>query len=53
MLSLPQAGTWLHAKQYRGIYASWAVLILLVVLSLGRALYWACMRVSQPLQSFT
>ncbi|XP_023646879.2 type I phosphatidylinositol 4,5-bisphosphate 4-phosphatase-A isoform X2 [Paramormyrops kingsleyae] len=46
-------GTWLQAKQYRGIYASWAVLILLVLLSLGRALYWACMRVSQPLQSFT
>ncbi|KAL4657254.1 type I phosphatidylinositol 4,5-bisphosphate 4-phosphatase-A [Arapaima gigas] len=47
------AGTWTKAQIYRGIYASWAVLILLLLLSLGRALYWACMRVSQPLESFT
>ncbi|KPP78548.1 type 1 phosphatidylinositol 4,5-bisphosphate 4-phosphatase-like [Scleropages formosus] len=47
------AGTWTQARRYRGIYASWAVLILLLLLSLGRALYWACMRVSQPVENFT
>ncbi|XP_023670474.1 type I phosphatidylinositol 4,5-bisphosphate 4-phosphatase-A-like [Paramormyrops kingsleyae] len=47
------AGTWNHAQIYRGIYVSWAALVLLVVLSLGRGLYWACMRVSQPLQGFS
>uniref|UniRef100_A0A8C6UPH3 Phosphatidylinositol-4,5-bisphosphate 4-phosphatase n=1 Tax=Neogobius melanostomus TaxID=47308 RepID=A0A8C6UPH3_9GOBI len=47
------AGTWVKAQTYPGIYASWAVLLLLVVVTLARAFYWACMRVSQPLQSFT
>uniref|UniRef100_A0A3Q2Z090 Phosphatidylinositol-4,5-bisphosphate 4-phosphatase n=2 Tax=Hippocampus comes TaxID=109280 RepID=A0A3Q2Z090_HIPCM len=47
------AGTWLKAETYPGIYASWAVLLLLVLGTLARAFYWACMRVSQPLQSFT
>lgn len=49
----PQAATWLKAQTYQGIYASWAVLLLLVLLTLARAVYWACMRVSQPLQNFT
>ncbi|TWW73978.1 Type I phosphatidylinositol 4,5-bisphosphate 4-phosphatase-A [Takifugu flavidus] len=48
-----QAGTWGNARTYPGIYASWAALLLLVLISLARALYWACMRVSQPLQNFT
>lgn len=48
-----QAGTWGNAQIYPGIYASWAVLLLLVLITLARALYWACMRVSQPLQNFT
>uniref|UniRef100_A0A674NN14 Phosphatidylinositol-4,5-bisphosphate 4-phosphatase n=1 Tax=Takifugu rubripes TaxID=31033 RepID=A0A674NN14_TAKRU len=47
------AGTWGNARTYPGIYASWAALLLLVLISLARALYWACMRVSQPLQNFT
>uniref|UniRef100_A0A3Q1FED5 Phosphatidylinositol-4,5-bisphosphate 4-phosphatase n=1 Tax=Acanthochromis polyacanthus TaxID=80966 RepID=A0A3Q1FED5_9TELE len=47
------AGTWVKAQTYQGIYASWAVLLLLVLVTLARAFYWACMRVSQPLQSFT
>ncbi|KAJ0059189.1 hypothetical protein NL108_009134 [Boleophthalmus pectinirostris] len=47
------AGTWAKAQMYPGIYASWAVLLLLVLVTLARAFYWACMRVSQPLQSFT
>lgn len=48
-----QAGTWGNARTYPGIYASWAVLLLLVLITLARALYWACMRVSQPLQNLT
>lgn len=48
-----QAGTWVKAQTYPGIYASWAVLLLLVLVTLARAFYWACMRVSQPLQNFT
>lgn len=48
-----QAGTWLKAQTYPGIYASWAVLLLLLLVTLARALYWACMRVSQPLQNFS
>ncbi|XP_041697202.1 type I phosphatidylinositol 4,5-bisphosphate 4-phosphatase-A-like [Coregonus clupeaformis] len=47
------AGTWVKAQAYGGIYASWVMLILLVLLTLGRALYWACMPVSEPLQNFT
>uniref|UniRef100_A0A3B4Z4P0 Phosphatidylinositol-4,5-bisphosphate 4-phosphatase n=1 Tax=Stegastes partitus TaxID=144197 RepID=A0A3B4Z4P0_9TELE len=47
------AGTWVKAQTYQGIYASWAVLLLLVLVTLARAFYWACMRVSQPLQNFT
>uniref|UniRef100_A0A8C2RQS2 Phosphatidylinositol-4,5-bisphosphate 4-phosphatase n=1 Tax=Capra hircus TaxID=9925 RepID=A0A8C2RQS2_CAPHI len=37
-------GTWKHARRYGGIYAAWAFVILLAVLCLGRALYWACMK---------
>ncbi|TDH05617.1 hypothetical protein EPR50_G00124320 [Perca flavescens] len=47
------AGTWAKAQTYQGIYASWATLLLLVLVTLVRAFYWACMRVSQPLQNFT
>uniref|UniRef100_A0A3B5MSX6 Phosphatidylinositol-4,5-bisphosphate 4-phosphatase n=1 Tax=Xiphophorus couchianus TaxID=32473 RepID=A0A3B5MSX6_9TELE len=50
---LLQAGTWVKAQTYPGIYASWAVMLLLVLVTLARAFYWVCMRVSQPLQSFT
>uniref|UniRef100_A0A8C0GNX2 Phosphatidylinositol-4,5-bisphosphate 4-phosphatase n=1 Tax=Chelonoidis abingdonii TaxID=106734 RepID=A0A8C0GNX2_CHEAB len=46
-------GTWRHARRYGGIYASWALIILLAVLCLGRAMYWACMRVSHPVQNFS
>ncbi|KAF0046696.1 hypothetical protein F2P81_000329 [Scophthalmus maximus] len=38
------AGTWVKAQTYQGIYASWAVLLLLVLVTLARAFYWACMR---------
>ncbi|XP_030631879.1 type I phosphatidylinositol 4,5-bisphosphate 4-phosphatase-B [Chanos chanos] len=44
------AGTYSKALKYRGIYASWVFFILLVLISLYRALHWACMRISEPLQ---
>lgn len=50
---LHQFGTWKHARRYGGIYAAWALVILLAVLCLGRALYWACMKVSHPVQNFS
>ncbi|KAG8509750.1 Type 1 phosphatidylinositol 4,5-bisphosphate 4-phosphatase, partial [Galemys pyrenaicus] len=46
-------GTWKHARRYGGIYAAWALVILLAVLCLVRALYWACMKVSHPVQNFS
>uniref|UniRef100_A0A8D0G5W9 Phosphatidylinositol-4,5-bisphosphate 4-phosphatase n=1 Tax=Sphenodon punctatus TaxID=8508 RepID=A0A8D0G5W9_SPHPU len=46
-------GTWKPAQRYGGIYASWALVILLAVVCLGRAMYWACMRVSHPVQNFS
>ncbi|MCJ8744991.1 hypothetical protein PDJAM_G00125150 [Pangasius djambal] len=47
------AGTWSKAQVYGGIYAAWVAILLLVVVTLARALYWTCLRVSQPLQNFT
>ncbi|KAG2463257.1 PP4P1 phosphatase, partial [Polypterus senegalus] len=47
------AGTWKPAQKYGGIYASWAVVMLLALICLGRGCYWACMRVSQPVQNFS
>ncbi|KAG8596490.1 hypothetical protein GDO81_001927 [Engystomops pustulosus] len=47
------AGTWKLARDYGGIYASWALLLLLALICLGRAIYWACMRVSHPIQSLS
>ncbi|XP_039206062.1 type 1 phosphatidylinositol 4,5-bisphosphate 4-phosphatase [Crotalus tigris] len=46
-------GTWKQAQQYRGVYAAWAVVIFLALIFLGRAMYWACMRVSHPIQNFS
>ncbi|KAK3513790.1 hypothetical protein QTP70_028885 [Hemibagrus guttatus] len=46
-------GTWSKAQVYGGIYAAWVAMLLLVVVTLARALYWTCLRVSQPLQNFT
>ncbi|ROL45474.1 Type I phosphatidylinositol 4,5-bisphosphate 4-phosphatase-B [Anabarilius grahami] len=47
------AGTWLNARQYKGIYASWVFFILLVLFTLFRALHWACMKISEPLQNYS
>ncbi|MEE6508478.1 hypothetical protein FKM82_021244 [Ascaphus truei] len=47
------AGTWHLAQRFGGIYASWALLLLVALVCLGRAIYWACIRVSHPVQSFS
>lgn len=47
------AGTWTLARTFGGIYASWAIVLLLALICIGRAIYWACMRVSHPIQSFS
>ncbi|KAK7166646.1 hypothetical protein R3I93_006408 [Phoxinus phoxinus] len=47
------AGTWLNARQYKGIYVSWVFLILLVLITLVRALHWACMKISEPLHDYS
>lgn len=47
------AGTWWNARHYRGIYASWVFFLLLVLLTLVRALHWACMKISEPLHNYS
>lgn len=46
-------GTWNSAQQNKGIYASWAVMLLLTVLCLTRTFYWTCMTISHPIQNLT
>uniref|UniRef100_A0A673GNP6 Phosphatidylinositol-4,5-bisphosphate 4-phosphatase n=2 Tax=Sinocyclocheilus rhinocerous TaxID=307959 RepID=A0A673GNP6_9TELE len=47
------AGTWWKAMKYKGIYASWVFFILLVLITLVRALHWACMKISEPLHNYS
>ncbi|MGH0119098.1 UNVERIFIED_CONTAM: hypothetical protein FKN15_031431 [Acipenser sinensis] len=47
------AGTWQEAEQYGAIYASWAVVLVLCVVCLGWAVYWACIKISEPVQNYT
>ncbi|KAI2668734.1 Type I phosphatidylinositol 4,5-bisphosphate 4-phosphatase-B [Labeo rohita] len=47
------AGTCQNARQYRGIYASWVFFIVLVLITLVRALHWACMKISEPLHNYS
>ncbi|XP_076145593.1 type I phosphatidylinositol 4,5-bisphosphate 4-phosphatase-B [Alosa pseudoharengus] len=46
------AGTWVQTQSNKRIYAAWAVLIVLALLSLARAIYWTCVKISEPLQSY-
>ncbi|XP_051982043.1 type I phosphatidylinositol 4,5-bisphosphate 4-phosphatase-B isoform X2 [Xyrauchen texanus] len=46
-------GTWQLALGNKGIYASWAFFILLVLITLLRTLHWACMKISEPLQNYS
>ncbi|XP_067883320.1 type 1 phosphatidylinositol 4,5-bisphosphate 4-phosphatase-like, partial [Heterodontus francisci] len=45
--------TWKHARKFHGVYAAWAVLIILSVCCLARACYWGCLKVSHPIQNFS
>lgn len=45
------AGTAHQAKLHKGIYASWIIVILLAAICMVRASYWACMKVSHPIQN--
>ncbi|MGH0157765.1 UNVERIFIED_CONTAM: hypothetical protein FKN15_034255 [Acipenser sinensis] len=47
------AGTWQEAEQYGAIYAIWAVVLVLCVVYLGWAVYWACIKISEPVQNYT
>ncbi|KAK6477401.1 type 1 phosphatidylinositol 4,5-bisphosphate 4-phosphatase-like [Huso huso] len=47
------AGTWQEAEQYGAIYAIWAVVLVLCVVCLGWAVYWACIKISEPVQNYT
>ena len=46
-----QAGTWRSAQNNKGIYVSWAFMVLLAVFCLARTLYWVCLQISYPLQN--
>ncbi|XP_062865899.1 type I phosphatidylinositol 4,5-bisphosphate 4-phosphatase-B [Trichomycterus rosablanca] len=45
------AGTWLKAPHYPMIYTCWVFCILLVLISLARALHWTCVKISEPLHN--
>ncbi|XP_059891929.1 type I phosphatidylinositol 4,5-bisphosphate 4-phosphatase-A-like [Gadus macrocephalus] len=45
------AGTWTAAQHSKGIYAAWVLMLVLALYSLGRTLYWRCLRISQPLSN--
>ncbi|XP_072411946.1 type 1 phosphatidylinositol 4,5-bisphosphate 4-phosphatase-like, partial [Chiloscyllium punctatum] len=45
--------TWKQARRYHGIYAGWAVLMVLSLCCFARACYWGCLKVSHPIQSFS
>ncbi|KAA0722534.1 Type I phosphatidylinositol 4,5-bisphosphate 4-phosphatase-B [Triplophysa tibetana] len=47
------AGTWSKARNSTGIYASWVFLLVLVLITLVRALHWACMKISEPLHNYS
>ncbi|XP_067117677.1 type I phosphatidylinositol 4,5-bisphosphate 4-phosphatase-A-like [Osmerus mordax] len=44
-------GTWRSAQHNKGIYASWALMVLLAVFCLARTFYWTCLGISHPLQN--
>ncbi|XP_034020523.1 type I phosphatidylinositol 4,5-bisphosphate 4-phosphatase-B-like [Thalassophryne amazonica] len=46
-------GTWKPALDLKGIYVSWVVLILLVLLSVARTIYWMCLKISDPMSNIT
>ncbi|KAI4895792.1 hypothetical protein NFI96_012932 [Prochilodus magdalenae] len=47
------AGTWVNAQQNKKLYMLWVFFFLLVLISLGRALHWACLKISEPLHNYS
>ncbi|KAE8279317.1 Type I phosphatidylinositol 4,5-bisphosphate 4-phosphatase-B [Larimichthys crocea] len=47
------AGTWKPAQNSKGIYVSWVLLILLVLFAMARAIYWRCLKISDPISNVT
>ncbi|XP_066516058.1 type I phosphatidylinositol 4,5-bisphosphate 4-phosphatase-B [Hoplias malabaricus] len=46
-------GTWWNAQQNQKLYVLWVFFFLLVLISLVRALHWACLKISEPLHNYT
>ncbi|XP_054609167.1 type I phosphatidylinositol 4,5-bisphosphate 4-phosphatase-A-like [Dunckerocampus dactyliophorus] len=46
-------GTWQPARDSRGIYATWVLLILIAVFALARTIYWRCLKISLPVSNMT
>nr|XP_057922403.1 type I phosphatidylinositol 4,5-bisphosphate 4-phosphatase-B-like [Doryrhamphus excisus] len=46
-------GTWRTARDSKGIYATWVLLILIAVFVLARTIYWWCLKISQPITNMT
>lgn len=46
-------GTWHPAQESKGIYVSWVLLILLLLFTLARAIYWRCLKISDPISNVT
>ncbi|XP_063075886.1 type I phosphatidylinositol 4,5-bisphosphate 4-phosphatase-A [Engraulis encrasicolus] len=46
-------GTWVQSRRFKAIYASWAAGFLLILATMGRALYWLCLKTSEPIQNMS
>uniref|UniRef100_A0A8B9R7F0 Phosphatidylinositol-4,5-bisphosphate 4-phosphatase n=1 Tax=Astyanax mexicanus TaxID=7994 RepID=A0A8B9R7F0_ASTMX len=46
-------GTWRMAQHNQKLYMLWAFFLLLVLISLLRALHWTCLKISEPLHHYT
>lgn len=46
-------GTWKSAQSSKGIYVSWALLILLALFTMARSIYWRCLKISDPISNIT
>uniref|UniRef100_A0A8D2ZFS7 Phosphatidylinositol-4,5-bisphosphate 4-phosphatase n=1 Tax=Scophthalmus maximus TaxID=52904 RepID=A0A8D2ZFS7_SCOMX len=46
-------GTWRPAQRSKGIYVSWALLILLSLFTMVRTVYWRCLKISDPISNIT
>ncbi|KAM6949095.1 type I phosphatidylinositol 4,5-bisphosphate 4-phosphatase-B [Aplochiton taeniatus] len=46
-------GTWRPAQEHGGIYASWFFMVVIAMLAMARTLYWACLKISDPISNVT